>query len=111
MRASTPGLLLTVGRRYEYCADRLNALPASRFEEVGDARALGELLEGLYDLLSEKEASDVAIAAKIKEVERLTGPRFGANNNALSSQKSMPTRNRERNVCRFICDGHQLFSP
>jgi hypothetical protein len=72
--------------------NRLNALPASRFEEVGDARALGELLEGLYDLLSNKEAGEVAIAAKVKQVERLTGPRFGANNNALRADANAETK-------------------
>lgn len=86
-----PGLALDCRQTIRVLCNRLNALPASRFEEVGDARALGELLEGLYDLLSDKEASDVAIAAKIKEVERLTGPRFGANNNALRAEANANT--------------------
>jgi hypothetical protein len=78
-----PGLALDCRQTIRGFCNRLNALPASRFKEVADARALGELLEGLYDLLRDKDASEVAVAAKIEQVERLTAPRFGGNNNAL----------------------------
>jgi hypothetical protein len=66
--------------------NRLSSLPASLFEEAEDARALGGLLEGLYALLSDKEGDEVAIAAKIEQVEKLAGPRFGANNNAFRAE-------------------------
>ena len=51
-----------------------------------DARVLGELLEGLYALLSDKEGSEAAIAAKIEQVEKLVGPRFGTNNNTFRAE-------------------------
>ena len=81
-----PGLSLDCRQTIRRLCNRLSSLQASRFEKGEDARTLGELLEDLYALLSDKEGSEAAIAAKIEQVERLTGPRFGANNNALRAE-------------------------
>ncbi len=81
-----PGLSLDCRQTIRKLCNRLSSLPASRFEEVEDARTLGELLEGLYVLLSDKEGSEVAIAAKIAQVEKLAGPRFGVNTNTLRAE-------------------------
>ena len=81
-----PGLSLDCRQTIRGLCNRLSSLPSSRFEEVEDSRALGELLEGLYALLSDKGGSEVAVAAKIEQVEKLVGPRFGANNNAFRAE-------------------------
>jgi hypothetical protein len=81
-----PGLSVEWRQTIRALCNRLSSLPASRFENVEDSRALGELLEGLYALLSDKEASHVAVLAKIEQVEKLTGPRFGAKQHAVRAE-------------------------
>ena len=78
-----PGLSPDCGQTIRRLCNRLSSIPVSRFDDVEDARALGELLEGLYVLLSDKEGGELAIAANIEQVEKLAGPWFGANGNAF----------------------------
>ena len=81
-----PGLSLECRQTIRSLCNRLSSLPNHRFKGIEDARALGELLEGLYALLRDKEGSEVVITAKIEQVEELAGPRFGTNYNALRAQ-------------------------